>query len=260
MAPHRIQWDPEKVARLWDFYARHAAYSQAYFSKVLGGTLLRRIPLPLGEPLRVLDFGCGPGYLFDHLVRLDARWRYTGLDFSADSISALRSRHGGSPLLAGTEQVAALPSALAAESFDAALMVEVVEHLDEAELNGALDEMRRLLRPGGTLIITTPNEEDLAASERLCPECGAIFHVWQHVRSWSEPSLTAALASFGFTPVWTLRDDLHHSGFKGWVKRLAFHLFRRRNKPHLLMAFRRGAEADLRVSPQPETAPVPASR
>ena len=51
------------------------------------------------------------------------------------------------------------------ESFDKAVAADVVEHLDDATLAGMLSESLRVLRPGGTLSVYTPNPEHLI--ERL---------------------------------------------------------------------------------------------
>ena len=81
-----------------------------------------------------------------------------------------------------------------------ASLIEVVEHLDDATLPAVLAEARRLLRPGGSLLVTTPYREDLAASTIQCPECGAEFHTIQHVRTWTPSSLRSVLRTAGFEP------------------------------------------------------------
>ena len=83
---------------------------------------------------------------------------------------------------------------------DAVSLIEVVEHLDDQTLPVVLAEARRVLRPGGTLLVTTPYQEDLSASTMQCPECGAEFHAIQHVRSWTPRALGSVLAAAGFVP------------------------------------------------------------
>jgi len=55
------------------------------------------------------------------------------------------------------------------------LLIEVVEHLKSDILDATLREIHRIMRPGGVLLITTPNNEDLSRSMKFCPDCGAIF-------------------------------------------------------------------------------------
>jgi hypothetical protein len=47
-------------------------------------------------------------------------------------------------------------------------------------------------------LITNPNEEDLDASMKICPECKCMFHRWEHMRSFSAPSLSSLVVEPGF--------------------------------------------------------------
>jgi SAM-dependent methyltransferase len=82
--------------------------------------------------------------------------------------------------------------------FDVVFSVETVEHVLEHELPGFLSEIRRVLKSAGVAVITTPNNEDLATGMNFCPACGAEYHQWQHVRSWSRSTLSSALEHAGF--------------------------------------------------------------
>lgn len=196
---HEIEWDDKKVSRLWNYYSRTLPYSEVYFSKVFGHHILRHSGLPLGEPLDVLDFGCGPGFIWDHLNKQGAHWRYTALDFSHDSVAKVIKKANGHENFKSAQHISSLPADLPGAHFDVVLLFEVVEHLNDAYLDGTLAEVARLLRQGGVVVITTPNEEDLSKSKKFCPECGAIFHEWQHVRSWGVGSLSAHLKQYGFS-------------------------------------------------------------
>jgi hypothetical protein len=69
----------------------------------------------------------------------------------------------------------------------------VVERLYDEALAATLRNCRALLRPGGRLFITTPNDERLEDSIVYCPVSNVTFHRWQHVRSWNSTTLPAAL-------------------------------------------------------------------
>jgi SAM-dependent methyltransferase len=194
---HRVEWTPEKVSRTWGFYAESPAHRSQYFSAHSGGAIVDAVEREAGlRGRRVLDFGCGRGDLLAHL--LGRGIAASGLEFDATSAAETEERFRGEQLFRGVTLARALPSALEAGSFDRIVLVEVVEHLLDGQLEPTLAEVYRLLAPRGRAIATTVNDEDLAASEVCCPDCGAIFHRWQHVRSFSSESLAAAFTRAGF--------------------------------------------------------------
>ena len=50
----------------------------------------------------------------------------------------------------------------------------------------------------GIVIGTVPRKEDLEMALCLCPECGSLFHKWQHQRSFNKENLAAVLCDAGF--------------------------------------------------------------
>lgn len=221
-SPHEIEWTAEKVRRFWDHSA--SDMSNLYFSKMVGHSVVayvsRRITIGTA-----LDLGCGTGGLIEHL--LARRLMAFGADQSADSVAAVNSRLAGKVgfqgAYVGIDHVPAV---------DTVFMLEVIEHMDDEALGSALTDAKRLLKPGGHLVLTTPNEEKLVASRRICPECGCMFHAMQHIRSWSAETLSDYMAASGFQEV-SCEGTLfsaHHS-LKGSIDRLRY---RRRHKPHLI--------------------------
>lgn len=99
-----------------------------------------------GQPLRILDIGCGPG---NTLRRLD-RWGHAfGMDFSMDALNFARSR-GVRRIFRGDSM--ALP--VASESIDCVVVLDNLEHVEDDDC--ALREIRRVLRPGGVFLFTVP--------------------------------------------------------------------------------------------------------
>jgi SAM-dependent methyltransferase len=97
---------------------------------------------------RVLDVGCGPGAMIRQLAHgfsIDA----VGLDPSPKMIDVARQEAGqwGEFLVGRAEE---LP--FESESFDGVVMRFVVQHLDRP---AAFAEIRRVLKPGGRLVVTT---------------------------------------------------------------------------------------------------------
>lgn len=236
---HSIVWTDAKVGRLWDYYSRTPPYSGMYFSKVFGQKILSTLNRPFFDPQKLLDFGCGPGFIWEHLTALNSTWEYTGLDFSQGSIETLQRKGAGNPMFGGAIKVESLPSPLPSCAFDIVTLIEVVEHLTDAYLDPTLTETARLLKPGGVLLITTPNNEDLSLATKFCPDCGAIFHEWQHVRSWNADTLSQRVQKFGFAAHSISAIDFGTSGFTGWLVSIAKALLKRgpRKLPHLVALF-----------------------
>ena len=196
-----IEWTDEKVARLWNYYSRNHSYQIQYFSNHSGAFILDTIKKYVTFQGEILDFGCGPGFLISHLIKIIQTGTIFGLDFSIESVEIANKRFKGNPYFGGVIQALSLPSNFSSETMDIIISVEVIEHLDNEQLHAMLAESYRLLKPNGKLILTTPNLEDLEASKTICPECGYIFHRWQHIRSWSCNDITAVLKENKFLPI-----------------------------------------------------------
>ncbi len=97
---------------------------------------------------RVVDFGCGRGELLGWLAERGIV--ASGLDRSREGARSAQA-HGFGCVLADLER--GLPYAEA--SLDGAMLVEVIEHVVHAEALAA--ELARVIRPGGWLVVTTPN-------------------------------------------------------------------------------------------------------
>jgi SAM-dependent methyltransferase len=142
---------------------------------------------------RVLNIGVGTGFLEELLVQRGVEtW---SLDPSDDSIRRLRAA-----LAMGerAQQGYSLAIPFASDFFDTVIMTEVLEHLSTDVFHATLDEVRRVLRPGGEFTGTVPYREDLTAGEVLCPRCEAQFHRWGHAQRFDEGSLTGLLQEHGF--------------------------------------------------------------
>jgi SAM-dependent methyltransferase len=186
-----MEWTAERVAAFWDW---HSQFPEQYFAHRHGAALAAQLARHVPPPAHVLDYGSGPGFLLPHL--LAAGYQVTACDVSPESLARAVAQAAGHPRFAGA--LATDDPALAATGFDAVVMTELVEHVDDATLAAILASALRLLRPGGLLFVTTPNEEDLSAQTVFCPASNMTFHRWQHVRAWSGEGLAAALRARGF--------------------------------------------------------------
>ncbi|HTN78455.1 MAG TPA: methyltransferase domain-containing protein [Acidimicrobiales bacterium] len=100
--------------------------------------------------LRVADLGCGTGL---YIVELVARGAHVvGVDGSAEQLTRARARLGPEAELIQHDLERPL-TMFADESFDAVVMPLVYHHIDDRI--GLLGEIRRMLRPGGWLVLST---------------------------------------------------------------------------------------------------------
>ncbi|MBI5419761.1 MAG: glycosyltransferase [Deltaproteobacteria bacterium] len=101
-----------------------------------------------GKDRLILDIGCGTGLMLEILEGM-GMGRVVGMDVRPEGLRRTRQALPGSWLVQG--EATRLP--LADNAFDAVLMLDVMEHVDDRLL---LSEVRRLLRPGGVALITAP--------------------------------------------------------------------------------------------------------
>ena len=100
--------------------------------------------LPAGA--RILDAGCGSGRNMVELARFGA---VTGVELSGTSVTLARERAVGEVI-----EGSVLEMPFETDSFDLAVSLDVIEHLDQ-HLE-ALRELRRVVAPGGALLVTVP--------------------------------------------------------------------------------------------------------
>lgn len=141
------------------------------------------------ETNRLLDVGCGVGFL---LNQARARgWETCGTEFSNDAVEMCESNGhemGYSPLSADD---------FAAGSFDVVVYTEVIEHINNQVEE--FEQVRRLLRPGGLLYVTTPNFDSLA--RRLLGPQWNIIDYPEHLAYFTPATLRHLFETSGFEVV-----------------------------------------------------------
>lgn len=149
-------------------------------------------------PGRVLDVGCAGGYVSALLTRLG--YRVTGIELNA-RMAAQARRTGIEVLEHDLEEPLPLPD----DSFDGVHACEIIEHLFDTE--GFLREMHRVLRPGGVLVVSTPNLNSLGNRFRVL--AGRSLPMWGiapgdhhggHIRLFNRGNLEGLLRRTGFEP------------------------------------------------------------
>ena len=153
----------------------------------------------LGEPnaRRILDVGCGNGYVARQLLRLG--YDVVGLDASTQGVKRARAFFPDRFFFHEIGQPD-LPSGFPGQPFDAAYSLEVIEHVYDPR--GFIDFCRTVLKPGGTLILSTPYHSylknlALAITGKLDKHFTALWDSG-HIKFWSRRTLTQLLTERGF--------------------------------------------------------------
>jgi SAM-dependent methyltransferase len=142
---------------------------------------LRRFVGSLGTAERALDLGCGDGRLTSVLQAAEL----TAADVSPVALERARRRLSDRARLVELDPDAPLP--FEDGVFDLVLCAETVEHVRDVQL--LMSEVRRVLRPGGSLALTTPAH--LPVGRRPHP-------LSPHLRFFTRRSLRALLDELGF--------------------------------------------------------------
>jgi SAM-dependent methyltransferase len=118
-----------------------------------------RAGVPMDEPARVLDFGCSSG----RVLRVLAAWRpgvdWVGCDPNAPAVAWADANIPGVTAFASPQEP---PLALDDASFDLVYAISIWSHFGPTQAERWLDEMRRILKPGGALVFTTQGFPTLA--------------------------------------------------------------------------------------------------
>jgi SAM-dependent methyltransferase len=147
-----------------------------------------RVACELDGYTRVLDVGCGPGTLAGNFA---AGHDWVGTDLSTRQIEYARQTYGAT----GARFYRATPATVPEHEgpFDAVTMVELIEHLPPAAVDEALGDALSRLRPGGKVVVTTPNFRSAwPALEAVVNRFGDVSYSFQHVNRF-DPSRLAAL-------------------------------------------------------------------
>ena len=126
------------------------AHENYWFRRHEAGYLATAALLALGSGQQVLDAGCGEGYGAE-LLRARHGARVVAADY--DGLAARHVRQTYPQVVAVRTNLVALP--FADGGFDAVVSLQVVEHLWDQPM--FVRECARALRPGGLLLLSTPN-------------------------------------------------------------------------------------------------------
>jgi len=229
--PHEVLWDDGKISRYWDHLSQVPTALDNCWSKQAGKALVLYVTRKRPLQGRILDYGCGPGFLVADLLEIAGTAVVYGVEHSPESVRLVNSRFQGHQRFGGVLPAATIPTGYATGYFDTVFFVETIEHLQANFRLTAVKELKRLLRSGGMVVVTTPNEENMESSKAICPDCGARFHVVQHLSSWSAETLRALMEEVGFK---TVSCSPAYLRSKGTVLAAIADRILRRRLPHLI--------------------------
>ena len=151
----------------------------------------------LGQFSNHLDIGCGPGTLIGSLGGVG---HSTGVDIAKSQIDFANHAYPAAHRTFRTIEPGPLP--FDDGSFDVVTLVELIEHLEDDALAALLGEARRVLAPGGRLLVSTPNYGSLwPLVEALVNRLGAVSYADQHINRFTGARLEKLLLETGVYPV-----------------------------------------------------------
>ena len=147
--PLPILWDAQATTDLAE-YKRSGEEAAALFWELIRP----HIDPAFSRPMRVCEWGCGPGRIIRHLPALAVGLpvEFYGSDYNRASIAWCRSHLPGVTYL---ENDLAPPLEVADGFFDLVFCRSVFTHLSAEMHERWIAELRRAVRPGGTVILTT---------------------------------------------------------------------------------------------------------
>jgi ubiquinone/menaquinone biosynthesis C-methylase UbiE len=168
---------------------------------------------------RILDLGCGPGSLVNHLRQIPGA-HLTGVDLVPEMIRAAQERYPDIDFLIDDAESLSFPDA----SFDLVLCSGVLHHLPT--LNMAMHEILRVLKPNGLIVAREPNEDNFSARQpQLAYTHLCLRHFLFHAR--------------GIKPIVEPEAHKYHKSFTfgGFVEEMARYCYVERFHTDLMVSY-----------------------
>jgi 2-polyprenyl-3-methyl-5-hydroxy-6-metoxy-1,4-benzoquinol methylase len=196
------------------FYERYVSSGQA---RISGGNEKSFLPflkkiirdhLPSNLAIRILELGCGGGELLSQ-IREAGYSRIRGIDLSAEQVA--RAHQRGLQDLVERGDALRFLACEGDASYDVLIAIDVIEHLSKDEVLQFITESRRILAPGGRLIIHVPNGDS--------PFCGSIRYCdITHELAFTPKSVHQLALTAGFSSVKCYEDRPIPHGIKSSIR------------------------------------------
>lgn len=180
-----LKYLPDKMADplAWDSYMRDI------FSKA-ADVIARHKP----KGGRLIDIGCGYGFFLAEMKRRGG-WRLQGMDVSSTAVTYAAGQ--GFDVTQATLETAKLED----NAFDAVTMFYVLEHVTDPA--GVLAEVRRILKPGGLLMLRVPHTTPIVEFLNLFGVKNNLYDPPFHLSDFSTATIRRFLEQAGFTGIHT---------------------------------------------------------
>ncbi len=159
---------------------------------------LQRIQAMGAPGKKLLEVGCGTGFFLDEA-------RKAGFEVIGVELSGFGAKYAQEKLRLNVKQGKLLEQNFASQSFDVVCMWDVLEHLPDPLAD--MKEVRRLLKPGGKLLLSTGN-----AQSAMAKLSGANWHLYtlpEHLFFFTPYSVEALLKKAGFSVIKISHPALH---------------------------------------------------
>lgn len=166
---------------------------------------VRAVQARVASTGNALDIGCATGDFLEALRRHG--WDVAGVETNAEAANYAVTRFG-LDVYTGELQEADFPDS----RFDLVTMWHVLEHVHDPL--ATLEEVARITRPGGTVLLAIPDPDSLEA--HLFGQCWAGWDVPRHLHIFSRPLITRLLQERG----WQVRDVVYMTG-RHWLFNLS---------------------------------------
>ena len=176
---------------------------------------LIRTCMPQNRDAAILDIGCGHGAIL-YALQQAGYHNARGVDGSAEQVQAA-ARLG----IQGVEQGDLMQTLResADASLDVVIAFDVIEHFTKAELIPLVDEVQRVLKPGGRWVIHVPNGESPFGNR-------VRFGDYTHEQAFTRTSLGQLLLASGFARIEAYEDRPIAHGFASTVRAALWRLIR----------------------------------
>jgi ubiquinone/menaquinone biosynthesis C-methylase UbiE len=202
---YKAFWDDKASTTVGALLAVDGSASEDV-ARLTGAYTARQVAnaLDLSPGDRVLELGCGVGRIGLELAPKVARWE--GADISANMLEVARTRLAGLSNVGFTELRRSRLDGIADASFDKAYCVAVFIHMDKEDFFLYLEDLARVLKPGGILYFDTWNLASPVGWRRF------MLEVDQHRHA--DPSQRKDVARNQFSTPEEVRAFMRHAGFE----------------------------------------------